>query len=439
MPYCLVVADDLTGANATGVLLKKNGFDTLTLLRDAMEQAASLPMHDCLVVPTDSRAIEAEEAYGRVSRTLKLLQTPDIRLYAKRIDSTLRGNLGRETDAFLDLLGPDYTAVCVPCFPSSGRVIIGSHLMVNGVALRNTEVAQDPKCPVHASDALTLFRRQSRYPVAALHLDDIGDGAEALSKKILALREDGNRILLLDSITQEDMQTIAAAIVLAGIPIISVDPGPFTALMAKRLLPSKKTNTTGKVLCAIGSVNGVAARQTRRLLKELPVAAVYMQTARILESPECRKQEIERIIAEMASRCVGADYLAVIGDGIDPAKRLNFAEYAEKTGLSQEDLSELINEAFAEIVLRLLNVDLSIKGIYSTGGDITAAIHRNAGTIALRLVEEVVPLAGYGQVMGGKLNSLYCVSKGGMVGNERAMVTCVTYLKEHFAPSGNGY
>ena len=30
MPRCVVVADDLTGANATGVLLKKNGFDTLS-------------------------------------------------------------------------------------------------------------------------------------------------------------------------------------------------------------------------------------------------------------------------------------------------------------------------------------------------------------------------------------------------------------------------
>ena len=67
MPYCLVVADDLTGANATGVLLKKNGFDTLTLLRDAMEQAASLPMHDCLEVPTDSRSVPTAEAYDRVN------------------------------------------------------------------------------------------------------------------------------------------------------------------------------------------------------------------------------------------------------------------------------------------------------------------------------------------------------------------------------------
>ena len=32
MAQVLVIADDLTGANATGVLLKKNGFDTYTVL-----------------------------------------------------------------------------------------------------------------------------------------------------------------------------------------------------------------------------------------------------------------------------------------------------------------------------------------------------------------------------------------------------------------------
>ena len=35
MAQVLVVADDLTGANATGVLLKKNGFTTYTVLDPA--------------------------------------------------------------------------------------------------------------------------------------------------------------------------------------------------------------------------------------------------------------------------------------------------------------------------------------------------------------------------------------------------------------------
>ena len=57
MAKCIVVADDLTGANATGVLLKKNGFDTLTLLHSSIGSAGSVGECDCLVFPTDMGSI----------------------------------------------------------------------------------------------------------------------------------------------------------------------------------------------------------------------------------------------------------------------------------------------------------------------------------------------------------------------------------------------
>lgn len=433
MPRCVVVADDLTGANATGVLLKKNGFDTLTLLRSAMDRAASLSDCDCLVLPTDSRAIPADEAYARVREALALLSAPDVLLYAKRVDSTLRGNLGSETDAFLDALGPEYMAVCVPCFPSSGRMLIGSHLLVNGKPLRKTEAASDPMCPIHTSDALSLFRSQSKYPIAAIHLDDVHDGPEHLSQVIEEARRSGARILLVDSITTEDMETVADALMKTGIPVISVDPGPFTAIMGKRLLPAEQKVSAGKVLCAIGSVNGVAAVQTRILLSRLPVTAVYLDTARILEDDESRAAEIRRLTEELLARREESDILAVIGCGIDPQRRVPFEPYMEKRGLDAEGLSELINTAFAQVALGVISACPEIKGVYSTGGDITAAIHDAAGTVGLRLLDEVVPLAGYGIAMGGSLSGKAFISKGGMVGNENAMVTCVSYLQQHIS------
>lgn len=431
MPKCIVIADDLTGANATGVLLKKNGFDTLTLLRQSVSKAAELPPCDCLITPTDSRAIPSEEAYARVASTLRLLKNDAVLHYAKRIDSTLRGNLGSETDAFLDVLGEEYLAVCVPCFPSSGRVIIGGHLLVNGVPLRLTEAAQDPKCPVHTTDAEALYRSQSKYPVAAIHLDVVHDGVEALGAAIAELKAKGVRSVVIDSVTEADMECIADALVARGIPAISVDPGPFTAILAERLLPQAAAQPADKIFCAIGSVNGVAANQTRRLLATLPVTAEFLDTAAVLEGGETREAEIRRVTEALCAKREGASILAVVGCGIDPKKRVSFAPYQEKTGLDADTLSERINSAFAEITMAVVLTDSHIKGIYSTGGDITAAIHRAAGTVGLRLFTEVVPLAGYGIAMGGTLEGHAFISKGGMVGDENAMVTCVKYLQEH--------
>ena len=45
MPNCIVIADDLTGANATGVLLKKSGFNTMTLLPTEDVKAHILPQY----------------------------------------------------------------------------------------------------------------------------------------------------------------------------------------------------------------------------------------------------------------------------------------------------------------------------------------------------------------------------------------------------------
>jgi uncharacterized protein YgbK (DUF1537 family) len=432
MAKCIVVADDLTGANATGVLLKKNGFDTLTLLHSSIGSAGSVGECDCLVFPTDSRSISPEEAYHRVREALVTLPGPETCLYAKRIDSTLRGNLGSETDAFLDTLGPEYIAVCVPCFPSSGRVIVGSHLLVNGVPLRRTEAAADPKCPIHTTDAFALFQGQTKYTVSAIRLDDVHNGAEHLATVIADRREKGARIMLVDSVTEDDLQTVAKAVALSGIKTVSVDPGPFTAYLGRQLIPVKKAKkAAGKVFCSIGSVNGVAGTQTRMLLAKRSVTAVFLDTARVLESDESRAAEIERLKEELLRRRDESDILAVIGCGIDPKRRVPFEPYMERRGLSLEDLSEKINTAFAEVTLGVLAACPEIGGVYSTGGDITAAIHSAAGTVALRLLDEVLPLAGYGIAIGGKLSGKAFVSKGGMVGGENAMVVCTDYLSEH--------
>ena len=427
MAQVLVIADDLTGANATGVLLKKNGFDTYTVLDAANGADRSLADCDCLVVPTESRS---QEAYERVKAALVSLGGEEVKLYAKRIDSTLRGNLGRETDAFLDVLGPDYIAVCVPCFPSSGRVLVGGYLLVNGVPLQKTEVAKDPKNPITTSSAKQLYQAQSRYPLETIHLDDIAKGVESLAARMDEAVERGARILVCDSVSMEDMEAIVDALIAAKLKFIPVDPGVFTATAAKRVLPRKKVTGPGKVLMVIGSVNGVARRQVKELLAELEIAHVLLDVAEILESEERRRAEVLRVTKALLERAEEHEYLAVIGSGIDPAKQLPFGPYLEKYRCTVEELSCIIGDAFAETAVNILRGNDTFRAIYSTGGDITAAINRQMGTVGLRLLDEVVPLAGYGELIGGVFSGMKFISKGGMVGDEKAMATCARYLRE---------
>ena len=88
MPQCVVIADDLTGGNATGVQLRQSNFTSMSILtEDALETAAHADS-DCVIYPTNSRAVPPEEAYRRVYNATRKLMSPDVKVYSKRVDST---------------------------------------------------------------------------------------------------------------------------------------------------------------------------------------------------------------------------------------------------------------------------------------------------------------------------------------------------------------
>ena len=88
----IIIADDLTGANDTGVQFAIQGLHTEILLEGTSlsEQSEAA----ILVVDTNSRAIGAKEAYQKIQRIAKQAQQAGFKNYYKKIDSTLRGNIG---------------------------------------------------------------------------------------------------------------------------------------------------------------------------------------------------------------------------------------------------------------------------------------------------------------------------------------------------------
>ncbi|MGE5653813.1 MAG: four-carbon acid sugar kinase family protein, partial [Bacillota bacterium] len=96
MRKLVIIADDLTGANATGVLLARQGYRTTTFLRLEAYSEARHHQYSVIAINTDSRAIPSEEAYRRVANTTKAFIGSDVALFSKRIDSTMRGNIGAE-------------------------------------------------------------------------------------------------------------------------------------------------------------------------------------------------------------------------------------------------------------------------------------------------------------------------------------------------------
>lgn len=429
MAACVVIADDLTGANATGVLLSKMQYRATTVMnlsggRDTLSDC------DCLLYPTDSRGVSPQEAYRRVKEAAQKLISDKVQLYSKRIDSTLRGNLGSETDAILDSLGDDYIAIVAPCFPSSGRVVIGGYMLVDGIPLHKTNIALDPKCPVKISEVETIIREQSKYPVATVQMKDLMNGKDALARLINRCHRDGARIITFDCVTQEDLDLIADACITSREKIVAVDPGVFTATMARKIIKPRMEKRKNRILVVVGSVNASTTAQLEEFWLSQEAGNVFVRTRELLEGDVQRLNEIDRVTNKTLAAADKYPVSTVVGDGIYPENRIDFEYYAQKTGLNLEQLTGIINDSLAEITYRILREEPSFRGLYASGGDVTQAVCRRFGADGLELRDEVLPLAAYGQFSGGAFDGLDFITKGGSQGNKDAINQCITYLKE---------
>lgn len=431
MPQCIVVADDLTGANATGVLLKKMNYRTYTVMNSERLNLSLFDQCDCIMYPTDSRGASSETAYNRVFNVTNLLKDEEVKVYAKRIDSTLRGNVGSETDALLDALGPDYTAICAPCFPASGRIVIGGYMMVKGLPLHKTEAALDPKTPVSTSDVKKIFEAQSKYKVGSIQMNGMMEGKHVLADRIKALVEDGCRIIIMDCVTQEDLDLIADAAITSKIKFAAVDPGVFTSTVARKRIVPPDRERNNKILAVVGSVNPVTRKQMEELwLTQRTAHNIFVSAAKFLENEESREEEINRAVNEVLEAGKSYDILTVTGDGIYPENRIDFKKYESGFPGGVDEMTGRICDSFAEITRRIFTSNSSFQGIYSSGGDITIAICQKFHTAGLCLLDEVLPLAAYGTFLKGDFEGVSIITKGGMVGEPDAANRCITYLKE---------
>ena len=430
MAQCIVIADDLTGANATGVLLKKSNYNAYTVLNSERLDLKLLSDSDCIIYPTDSRAIESSIAYNRVYNVAKLLKNDNVKVYSKRIDSTLRGNLGSETDAILDALGEEFIAIVAPCFPEANRIVSGGYMLVNTVPLHKTAAATDPKNPVRTSSVREVFEKQTKYPVTSLFIGDIMKGKEHIANKIREFKLKGIRTIIFDCISKEDLDVIASGVIDSGLHFVAVDPGTFTAAISRKLITPNENKSQNKVLATIGSVNEVAKLQVDELFLSQKFYNVYVDTRELIESADRRTKEIIRVVDDIISNCSDYEVCTVIGDGIMPEYRLDLDSYARRFNISTEDVSNLINNSLAEITYQILSKNTDFKGLYTSGGDITVAISKRFQTYGIRLLDEVVPLASYGEFIGGEFNGLNVVTKGGMAGDKNSLNQCIHYLKE---------
>lgn len=429
-----VIADDLTGANATGVRLAKQGFKTATVVQDAPYQ--NFDQYDAICLDTDSRYSTKEMAENRVRKAVQILKQWNVQVFCKRMDSTIRGNIGVEIDTVLNELGEHSFAVVVPSFPESGRITTGGYLLVNGVPVQETDVAKDPIMPVDQSFIPDVIKKQSHYPVSLISLNTVLSGAEMIAKELREKIEQGYRILVVDAVNEEQIESIGLAMTrIKGKNMIPVDPGPLTAFFARQFLQQEVHSK--KLLAVIGSVTSLTERQLHYFLSKTNAHPLYVNPKKLASFSDCWKEEVDRAVS-VGLELLEKETILVVTTCQPGNQLIELKTLSELEQVSESALAKRITDGLAVISQKIIKKSKGlIAGCFSSGGDVTASLCAVGRANGIELEEEVLPLTSFGYFSGGYLDGLPVVTKGGMIGDQRSIYKSLRFLQTKIAQKGS--
>lgn len=419
-----VIADDLTGANDTGVQFAKQGLETVVLL-GTKNFAASLSA-DVVVIDTNSRALPAGEARAKASEAARLVRDGGIGTVYKKVDSTLRGNLGPEIDAIMDECGLR-VAVIAPAFPKNGRVTVGGLHLLHGVPIEAGEIARDPKMPVRESSVPALLAGQTKRRVAHIGLKTMLAGEAAIAAELTRLAGEGAGMIVCDAWQDEQLKHLAAAIVASGLAALWVGSAGLAEYLPAALGMSGGARRRDPVVVIAGSVSNVTRSQVAKLSERADTAYIMVTPAALLTAAG-RQAEIDRCYVAVAA-VVREGKHAVLASGYSDDVVAATCSEAKALGLDGQQTGAIIADSLGEIG-RLLAENLSLGGLVLTGGDIAVAVCAALGATGLKVTREVAPGVPVGELRGGRREGLKVVTKAGAFGSDDVLVKAVEVLQQ---------
>ncbi|TZE81069.1 four-carbon acid sugar kinase family protein [Calorimonas adulescens] len=413
MQKAVIIADDFTGANDTGVQLRKCGFDTGVFIDPTRIENPN--RWDAIVIDTESRSVPKEEAYNilsDVSETIKKNFKPSI-VY-KKIDSTLRGNISAEIRAICEHMDIDIV-VFSPAYPQIGRTTVGGVHLLNGVPINETELANDPKNPVKTAVLKDVLTADFDIPCDVVTLNDLRHN---LREKLEKIRPPYAAIF--DVETPEDLSMITQVAALLDKKILWVgSAGLANALFENCKKPQKP------VLSVVGSVNSVSIEQYNYVVKNNKASGIVMNAVNLLDN---EKIEINRIINE-ADRLLGMGMDVIISTTSARADYEDIVKWAKNKNMNMSNVSKKIADSLGTVVNNLMDKH-RLSGLFITGGDIAiSAIKamRADGSVVVDELETGIPVL---KILGGPYDGTNLITKAGGFGKADSISHAIKYLKD---------
>jgi uncharacterized protein YgbK (DUF1537 family) len=403
MKRCLIIADDFTGANDTGVQLVIRGIETNVILdgKDITDVNISY------VLDTETRNMNSELAYRCVKDKLIGICFNDFDLIYKKVDSTLRGNISSELKAIDEEYKPDLI-VFAPAYPDNGRITKNAIHYVNNTRVIESEFSKDPKKPVMEDNIQKILQFNFSEPVIHHNLTEIRENKINLKNA---------RIHTFDAENNGDLEKMVLSAISTDKKVLWVGSAGLANVILNIVRPKKP------VLAIVGSLSEVSRKQVK-YAENKGISVLKIDVSSILQG-ENNIEDYTNLAKDILNQ--GKDLIITSAyDLIDYEKSINVGKTLSKT---KEEVSSITQDILGGIGKKIIETS-NISGLFITGGDVAIGFIKNTNTVGSKIIEEIstgIPLM---KLIGGEFNGLKVVTKAGGFGKEEAIYHSIEKLKE---------
>ena len=422
-----IIADDLTGANDTALQFHLRGCNT-QILFDYMELPQGKANTQAWAISSETRHKNPDEAANIVGNIAKVLANNfNAEYFFKKIDSTLRGNIAKESLGVLEALNWD-AAIITPAFPAESRITVGGYHLLKGIPIERTEVARDLLSPIYQSHLPTLLSQQVDNPeiIAHIQLMTVMKGAGPILMELHELIKKKKKLIIIDAVSTTDLEQIALATEKSNFMILPCGSAGLAQTIAKFWLPElkhqhiAKTIPTLPILLVSGSATAITRSQVTKLIEsdEFEPYVVELSPAQIMSSPS--EELIERVVKHLGTNGIVLVYSAPLDGNLDKT-----IEHAAGLGIEKDCIPGLVGDYLAALTREVVdrhNVILTL-----VGGETAYRCCSAIDSKHLQLIDEVEPAIPL--CLDHKAQ--WIVTKSGNLGTPNTLINILKYFKKH--------
>mgnify|MGYP000866489217 FL=1 len=353
----LIIADDFTGALDTAVKFSNKGIKVKVTLERKYEFVQTED-EEVIVIDADTRHLDKNVAYTIIFDIVQRAKKASINYIYKKTDSALRGNIGSELSAMVDV-SDKKRIIFVPAFPQMNRVVKNGILYIDEIEVHNSIFGKDPFEPVRHSYIPEIIKEQSSVNTTILPIKETKEKIKNISG-----------IVIYDACTIEELKKIGAELNQSNELQIMAGCAGFAEILPDLLCMTTRHNPSfqkyEKFLVVCGSINPITKQQIEYAQRD-GFYKIVLTNEQKLNKLYWMTQEGKTYLENIMDCCKSKTYCTI--DTNDTSEKQNSMDYIKEHNLSLEEVRSTIADNLTEVIKKILLAGYQ-GNILITGGDI---------------------------------------------------------------------